>query len=448
MSSIPQKRQVIAGYDPPFDFTLFSLVASETFLLIGDPQITDAFSYKRTGILQTLTEYYSDRYMRRNYKLLTNILQPQTVFFMGDLMDGGREWDDEGWYKQTERFMRLFKTSAKMQFMAGNHDIGFGNGVTTFLQERFESVFGPPSYGLTTNTPYSIVVLDTVSLSSSDPAVRQKALDVLYGPLPPSPRILMSHVPLYRPDTEWCGPYRGRQNPGTIRQGRGYQYQNLLTEELSRQILERVQPIAVFSGDDHDYCEVTHTYKYGAGYGYNADNVNDNYNENTSNNGGDGEGDGEKNNGINSGASRNSGTRAAASNYDILEVVEMSVPTFNMAQGVISPGVMLLDLSSGIGVKLCWLPDQISLFIGYGCLAGLSIGVLAIVHGWRWIRHRQKTSSGFKTLEMADERLMMYSRNSSIKNALGYFARDSSNARACMRVCGYAVLVMSKDDIE
>ncbi|KAI9010848.1 Metallo-dependent phosphatase-like protein, partial [Phycomyces nitens] len=284
------------------------------FLLIGDPQITDAYSYKRTGLLQTLTEYYSDRYMGRNYRLLVNKLKPQTVFFMGDLMDGGREWDDEGWYRQTERFMRLFETSAKMQFMAGNHDIGFGDGVKTSIQERFETVFGPPSYSLPTNTTYSIVVLDTISLSSSDPAVRQKALDVLYGPLPPSPRVLMSHVPLYRPDTTWCGPYRGRQDPGTIRQGRGYQYQNLLTEELSREILERVQPIAVFSGDDHDYCEVTHTYRYGT---------------------------------------------------DALEVVEMSVPTFSMAQGVPSPGVMLLDLSLGVGVKLCWLPDQISVFIGY-----------------------------------------------------------------------------------
>jgi hypothetical protein len=43
------------------------------------------------------------------------------------------------------------------------------------------------------------------------------------------PRMLFTHVPLYRPDLQYCGPLR-HANRG-LYQGHGYQYQNLVTEE-------------------------------------------------------------------------------------------------------------------------------------------------------------------------------------------------------------------------
>ncbi|KAI7853835.1 Metallo-dependent phosphatase-like protein [Circinella umbellata] len=367
-------------------------------LLIGDPQMTDSYSYDRPGIILRICEFYSDIYMDRNYRHLNRQLNPQATLFIGDLMDGGREWSDAGYEKQVTRFKRLFKSSKPQHFMAGNHDIGFGNGIRDDLVDRFENAFGPTSYTFNTSE-YSIVVLDTVSLSATndDLLSKQRALDLLDRHLPPHPRILFTHVPLYRSPTESCGPDR-LSSKNSIRQGRGYQYQNLVGENLSKQILERVNPVAIFSGDDHDYCVVHHE-----------------YGENKS------------------------------------KVLEMTIPTFSMAQGVRYPGVVLLDLTSPrrnnydnqpvegkegtneehedyFATKLCWLPDQIAIFIGYGCLVGLSLFGLTLMHVWRFYRLRKQR--GFS--KSYDEDVLpvpsiMTPRPSPIRRTLTMLIKDISD---------------------
>ena len=64
-------------------------------VLVADPQLIDNYSYKRRGLALSLTKYYTDTYMKRNYRLLQDLLKPDLVLFMGDLFDGGREWHDE-----------------------------------------------------------------------------------------------------------------------------------------------------------------------------------------------------------------------------------------------------------------------------------------------------------------------------------------------------------------
>lgn len=78
---------------------------------------------------------------------------------------------------------------------------------------------------------------------------------ILTAPEPPPNPILISHVPLARPDTVSCGPLR---EYGTIQKGVGLGYQNLLGGETSDFLLDALRPIVVFSGDDHDYCDITH----------------------------------------------------------------------------------------------------------------------------------------------------------------------------------------------
>jgi hypothetical protein len=72
---------------------------------------------------------------------------------------------------------------------------------------------------------------------------------------PPGPKILISHIPLARPEASRCGPLRER---GRILKGAGPGYQNLLGSETSRFLLDILRPVVVFSGDDHDYCEHKH----------------------------------------------------------------------------------------------------------------------------------------------------------------------------------------------
>src|SRR3984957_19645669 len=88
------------------------------------------------------------------------------------------------------------------------------------------------------------------------------------------PLILFSHIPLFRPDTKTCGPFRER---GTIRRGVGTGYQNTLGKQTSIFLLENLRPSAIFryvvyrtfqlcaylaapcSGDNRDYRDYTHS---------------------------------------------------------------------------------------------------------------------------------------------------------------------------------------------
>ena len=70
------------------------------------------------------------------------------------------------------------------------------------------------------------------------------------------PRILVSHIPLHRPDHSDCGPLRGRR---PMMQGYGLSYRNLLPKKASRHLLRAIDPLLILSGDDHDYCQYQHT---------------------------------------------------------------------------------------------------------------------------------------------------------------------------------------------
>jgi hypothetical protein len=53
------------------------------------------------------------------------------------------------------------------------------------------------------------------------------------------PVILFSHIPLYRPEGTDCGPLRER---GTIRQGFGTGYQNILGQDATKFLLQKLKP--------------------------------------------------------------------------------------------------------------------------------------------------------------------------------------------------------------
>ncbi|KAI9274064.1 Metallo-dependent phosphatase-like protein [Helicostylum pulchrum] len=310
-----------------------ALNSSGKFMLIADPQMTDDKSYKTNHLFLFLSKFYSDLYMSRNYKYLTTLIQPTDIFFTGDLMDNGREWPDAAtYYREVNRFHKLFESIHKKHYMVGNHDIGFGNGIKRDKQDRFKSYFGNTSYVLETNAGYAFIVIDTVSLSSDDPQIRESALAVLNNMLPETKRILMTHVPLYRDASASCGPFRQNKNT-VIKNQYGYQYQNLVSYELSSMLLNTVQPVAVFSGDDHDYCKVFHK--------YNSENE---------------------------------------------EAMEITIPTFSMAQGMRFPGVVTLDVSDPdtLTTELCWLPDQIGIFLRYGYFFAATLVTLILFHSFHY----------------------------------------------------------------
>ena len=79
------------------------------------------------------------------------------------------------------------------------------------------------------------------------------------------PTLLFTHIPLMRPERASCGPLReAKHGPkASVRKGAGHGYQNLLGRLTSSFLLEALQPVAIFSADDHDYCEYVHHYGHG-----------------------------------------------------------------------------------------------------------------------------------------------------------------------------------------
>lgn len=386
---------------------------------------------------------YTDQYLRRSFSAIQKNLVPDSVLFLGDLFDGGREWatrtttspedrykkiDDTFWRKEYRRFVKIFVDPWLSQDIApvdgrgrkmiaslpGNHDLGFGNGVLEPVRDRFQSYFGD-SNRVDVIGNHTFVSIDTVSLSAmdqpdpltgsstpnptDDPNFRpiwkdaddflnkipinkaraeveelmmlQNKTDttnikfdhhvvdatessIYYKPNPKSkgfPTILLTHVPLYRQAATPCGPLRERyppagpdleeDEPNSLKIQGGYQYQNVLTSKISTELVSKAGPnvVQVYSGDDHDYCEVVHR-----------------------------EFNGSPN--------------------------EITVKSLSWAMGVRRPGFVLtslwnpIDPITGESIQnaspltiqnhLCILPDQLGIFIHYACVLLISILVLFI----------------------------------------------------------------------
>lgn len=187
---------------------------------MADPQIVDPHSYPgRPWPLSSLTVVVSDNYLRRGYNEVNRQLDPDSIFFLGDLFDGGREWKtthgdfsdaewsqqhpqneqryvkkwrkkygDDFWLREYARFGSIFfppwvtagETPEAMQrrrklvaSLPGNHDLGFGADVKVAVRDRFEAFFGPGNR-VDVIGNHTIVSVDTVSMSaaSSDEAGR------------------------------------------------------------------------------------------------------------------------------------------------------------------------------------------------------------------------------------------------------------------------------------
>lgn len=420
-------------------------------VLVADPQLVDPHTYPgRPWPLSTLTVRYTDLYIRKSFQYIQGKLSPDSVFFLGDLFDGGREWstssgnnnerespdrrwrkyDTRYWLKEYRRFSRIFfdpwlrgtSKSGPAQpgrklivGLPGNHDLGLGGGIRIPVRKRFQAYFGNGNrIDIVGN--HSFVSLDTVSLSAKgqpNASGRQGLTEEahskdVWGPVDQflhtvktekaraierelrlrngrpeneplehvaleledprahtipyanqqsmdMPSVVLTHVPLYRPEGTPCGPLRERfppsksadgqqlekDDPNSIHVQKGVQYQNVLTPEISKEIVDLVRDVThVFSGDDHDYCDIIHR-------GY---------------------------------TSRNGGIR------------EVTVKSISWAMGVRLPGFVLLSLwnpvdadgkaigqqsmDSTIQTHLCLLPDQLSIFIRYGWLLIFTLLVL------------------------------------------------------------------------
>lgn len=256
-------------------------------LIIADPQLPSIpYSYPtRSYLLQFISIQIINQFIRKSWRLLIKIRKPDGILFLGDLLDGGVAAVDQSEY---QAYLRTFRhtfpipsslsESNRVIYLAGNHDLGLApwtNSTNSKLaRDRFTNHFPPGKLsGHTEWGNHSIVWIDSIGLIEEEKLRRLKGvepkdedlvgtpvkgfIEKLNGPDTLLPKVLFTHVPLWRPEGTPCGPLR--ESRREIHQGSGSNYQNEITEELSRFVLEKIQPTMVFSGDDHDYCDVVHT---------------------------------------------------------------------------------------------------------------------------------------------------------------------------------------------
>ncbi|KAK4659288.1 hypothetical protein QC762_108850 [Podospora pseudocomata] len=196
--------------------------------LVADPQLIDPHSYPgRPWPIQALTIKLTDNYMKRGYGQLQEQLDPDSVFFLGDLFDGGREWKTAHgdfrdpswgphpkseqkylkswnkhygefyWLKEYGRFGEIFikpwiksgmesgKEHKRRKFVTslpGNHDLGFGAEIKVPVRNRFETYFGEGNRVDVVGN-HTFVSVDSVSMSAeASPEAAKHDLKPIYMP--------------------------------------------------------------------------------------------------------------------------------------------------------------------------------------------------------------------------------------------------------------------------
>lgn len=256
--------------------------------ILSDPQLTDEYSYPwLPKWINALVMHASDMYMKYSYQLLLAYHRPDLVVFLGDLMDGGREWSESQFLAELERFKNVFPLPPSTSrphsrplvhqepryhiYIPGNHDTGINPTLLEHQVERFEKYFGPIQEEIPIGRYHSLISLFTLALDGL-PVPRSNAyqstvrsfVNALARPdNEPATRhdlrtrILLSHVPFGRPSGDML--CRGlRHNGDRIPLGYGYQYHNYVSESESNWIMRTVRPDCIFSGDDHDICYYEH----------------------------------------------------------------------------------------------------------------------------------------------------------------------------------------------
>ncbi|GLJ11160.1 hypothetical protein SUGI_0144910 [Cryptomeria japonica] len=322
--------------------------------VITDPQLTDYTSHGLTpgSFAVKAIQFFTDIYMRRSFRTSLLSFEPDEIIFLGDLFDGGPYLSDKEWKESAERFEHVFDqtqrgsksrlTGIPVHYLSGNHDIGYAgfHSHKREVIERFEKVYGETNYRMKIGSVEFVIVnaqtLDG-SMNENSTSSSWNFIQNISADANPLPRILLTHIPLYRPNDTPCGAYRSspiiNQRISNGRSGiQGIMYQNYLSEDTSARLLDLIKPILVLSGHDHDQCTVSHPTPNGP-------------------------------------------------------VIEHTVGTFSWQQGNLYPSFMLLSVSAlsssttsnpeGIvSTNLCFLPMQTHIYLWYASLFIITVFLL------------------------------------------------------------------------
>ncbi|CAN1317328.1 Uncharacterized protein C630.12 [Linum perenne] len=248
--------------------------------VLTDPQLMDRTSHPTLPkSLLGMAQFYTDIYMRRAFFSSVLPLKPNVILFLGDYFDGGPDLSDAEWQDSLHRLKHVFDLDAKLRdsnipvfFIPGNHDVGYSsiNSHKPEVLRRYEKEFGNRNFWFAIGK-MEFIAVDAQTLDGTPQSeITSKAWEFVKNVSEGNdlmPKILLTHIPLYRPDNTYCGPLR--KSP-IINQVAIYilylhlsLYQNYVTEDSSNKLLNSIKPVLVLSGHDHDQCTVLHDSKSG-----------------------------------------------------------------------------------------------------------------------------------------------------------------------------------------
>ncbi|KAI3463178.1 hypothetical protein Pfo_019841 [Paulownia fortunei] len=249
--------------------------------VVTDPQLMDRTSLPLApkSLALEIAQFYTDLYMRRAFLSSVLPFNPDVVLFLGDYFDGGYILSDEEWQESLGRLRHIFnlnilqKTSnIKVYYLSGNHDIGYAafNSRKPEIVKRYEREFGARNFKVTLGK-VDFIAVDAQTLDG-DPGGNLTSttwdfVKIVSKDISSTPRVLLTHIPLYRPDQTPCGPRRSSPiiNQRIYHADRDQEivYQNYITKNSTNVLLDLIRPALVLSGHDHDQCTVTHMSKHG-----------------------------------------------------------------------------------------------------------------------------------------------------------------------------------------
>ncbi|KAG6813544.1 hypothetical protein H0H92_009936 [Tricholoma furcatifolium] len=326
-------------------------------LLVSDPQVQHPLENEGgPSLIGRLRRLIFDMNLRKSWGVTTR-MRPHVVIFLGDMLASGRHVKDEIEYERhAQKFKSIFQLhpSTSVFHIPGNNDVGMGvsPSFSRAIRGHYTELFGPFNQQINIHN-HTFLLIDAPGLVDED---YQRAGHVgfdKWSPLPDGtvafvksterdekPLILLTHIPLARPDSASCGPLREQ---GTIRRGVGHGYQNTLGKQTTAFLLQSLQPSAVYSGDNRDYCEYIHTAK------------------------------------------------KTKSGHTASDVREVTVKSFSMANYIRHPGFQLLSLINpttdpnreSFRDTPCQLPDQYGIYTGvylpFFFLTVLALAILSLL---------------------------------------------------------------------
>jgi hypothetical protein len=160
------------------------------------------------------------------------------------------------------RFKHIFslneqrrKPHIPIYYLSGNHDIGYSAFFSAHPEvlSRYEKEFGSRNYQFSAGK-VDFVVIDAQTLDGARKSKERSSSWEFIKTLSPgntsNPKVLLTHIPLYRPDNTPCGPHRSsaviNQRVSYAAFDQGITYQNYLTKETSDLLLSLLQPVSFF----------------------------------------------------------------------------------------------------------------------------------------------------------------------------------------------------------